>query len=204
MIEAESNKNSDITTLDMDNIWRKGVLDDKLPDPQKHMYTEKIQIELNTGLVPTTPLIIDNNLVDIKNLFLSGNNMFQTYAIDGQSNVIESKITSIPQEVYVNEIMEVGFDNGLFIECTPNAGLFSYKDDFKPVHKMKVGEEINGAFFDNEYKQPKPRIFHITHLKKKFKAIAVPVYYFFCMHQNVLLPYFDEANGVLSFIDIHQ
>ena len=204
MIEAESNKNSDITTLDMENIRRTGALENRLPEPQMNMYNEKIHIELNTGLVPSTNLIVDFNLCTIQSLFLSGNSFFQTYAIDNQSNIINTQITSIPKEVYINEIYEVGFDNGLNIECTPGTGLFSYKDNYKPVYKMKVGEEINGAFFDNEYKQPRQRIYHITHLKKKFKAIAVPVYYFFCLHQNILLPYFDEQKGVLSFINIHQ
>ena len=163
---------------------------------------QRIEIQLNSGLTADTPLIIGDDLKNIRSLFLGANSIFPTYGVDQKGVPCETNITSIPKEVYADELWELKFDNGLHLTCTPNTLIYSFGYGYKPVKDIVVEESVVGTFLKDG--QMKNRLFDCTHSHKSIKVLKEPVYYFITESSTLLLPHYNEELSELSFVVLHQ
>lgn len=163
---------------------------------------QTIEIQLNSGLSGDTPLFIGDDLKSIRSLFLAANTSVPTFGLDDKLVPTNVEIGSIPKEMFVNELWEIRFDNGLHLTCTPNTLIYSFGYGFKPVKDIVVEESVTGVVFKDGKMQN--RFFDCTHSHKSFKALKEPVYYFVSSTGTILLPHVNTESGEVSFIPIHQ
>ena len=161
-----------------------------------------MEIQLNSGLAGDTPLFIGDDLKNIRSLYIAANSSVPTFITDEKMVPSHGEIQSIPKEMFVNELWEIRFDNGLHITCTPNTLIYSFGYGFKPVKDIVVEESVVGVVFKDG--QMQNRFFDCTHSHKSFKALKEPVYYFITSTGTLLLPHVNEESGEVSFIVLHQ
>lgn len=160
-----------------------------------------IEVPLVSGLTADTPLLIGDEYRNIRSIFLSAGTALPTFGLDPQLVPVENKIASVPKEVYVSELWDIGFENGCHITCTPST-LVLMQDGYKPVNLVKPGEFALGMFFIQQKIQGS--LIKCTVSDRVVKALKEPVYYFITETTNVLIPRFEEDIERLSFICIQQ
>lgn len=169
--------------------------------PQK--YNDNIAIEVHSGLVSETNLLLDGDLKTIRSLYLM-NQSAPTIALNNRGAFENSEIFSVPKEIYVDEIYSVKFSNNFILQCTagtPIRGLTGWI----VVSELKKDDKILGAIF-SENSGIKPMTITVEEVNKEFKPLKTPVYFFASKHGNILLPSYheDNDNSNLTFICVSQ
>ena len=175
------------------------------PELMKEMEDSSTSITLTGGLTADTPLFIGDQLAAIRSLFImSAHTPHPTYAINLETKIpCESEIISLPREIYLNDLWEIGLSNGFHMTCTPATQILT-PVGYIPVANIDVGAPIVGLFFDTDTSQIKEELINLTISEKRYKIIQEPIYYFFAKHENILVPHFNPEIGKLSFVSIHQ
>ena len=161
-----------------------------------------IEIQLQSGLAAETPLILGEDLTDIRRAYLASS-VAQTYGLDDKLVPIITHITSIPKEVYVNEVYEIEFSNGLHIKCAPTT-LFYSVTGFEMAKNIKINESFLGCYLNPDSNEIKGKLFDCVTANRKILAIQQPLYYFISESTNILIPHFDQNKNLMTFIGIHQ
>ena len=163
---------------------------------------QKIEVQLSTGLVAETPLIIGTDFVNIRSLFIAGAISQKTFGLDYQLIPTEVEILSIPKEMYSSELWELHFSNGLTIECAISSLILTV-DGYKSVAQVTKDDKVLGARYCQE-KGIEGALFDVVESKKVYKALQTPLYYFITTTENVLIPHYNEAEGGFTFVCMRQ
>lgn len=168
--------------------------------PQK--YNDNITIEVHSGLVPETNLLLGGDLKSIRSLYLMKS--APTIALNSQGAFENSEIFSIPKEIYVDEIYTVKFSNNFILQCTAGT-LIRGLSGWIVVSELKKDDKILGAIF-SENSGIKPMTITVEEVNKEFKSLRTQVYFFASKHGNILLPSYheDNDNSNLTFICVSQ
>ena len=78
---------------------------------------QNVEIQLQSGLSAETPLIIGDEFKNIRSLYIGGGAL-PTYGLDATFKPIITEITSVPKEIFVDELWDISFSNGLFVFIT--------------------------------------------------------------------------------------
>ena len=164
---------------------------------------EKVEVEVHSGLAAETHLLLDGDMKEIRSLFLMSQTA-PTFAINNRGSVVNSEILSVPQEIYVDEIYTIKFSNNFILQCTPGTPIMGI-DNWILAVNAKKGDKVLGAMY-SENTGVKGRVFEIENVKKEYKTLKTPVYFFIAKDGNILLPsYYDDGEkSELTFICISQ
>lgn len=160
---------------------------------------QQIQVEVHSGLVAETPLLLGDDMKEIRSLYLM-NNPAPTFGLNNNSEVINTEILSIPKEIYVNEVYEIKFSNGYILNCTEGTPIMT-TGSWIPAKELNVGDKVLGAMYNAE-RGIVGRVFSVESKRKEFKTLGVPAYFFMAKDGNILLPHFGDDN--LTFICVSQ
>ena len=164
---------------------------------------QQIEVQLTTGLVAETPLIIGMDLVNIRSLYIAGAASAQkTLGLDFKLVPTEIEILGVPKEMYSSELWEIHFSNGLTIECAISSVILTL-EGYKSVAQITCEDKILGARYNQE-KGIEGAVFYVLESKRVYKALQTPLYYFITSTENVLIPHFNEAEGGFTFICMRQ
>ena len=161
-----------------------------------------IDVNLQSGLVSDTPLLIDSEIKSIRSMFLSLDKVYPTFALNDDYEVINSEVNSIPKEIELNELWDIALSNGYHFTCTPNT-LILCTNGWKEAKSIVTNDTIMGVGYSDE-KNLVGRVFLCTHSARNYKLLAEKVYYFMAKHCNILLPHYSPDDNQLNFICIHQ
>ena len=164
---------------------------------------EKVEIEVHSGLVAETHLLLEGEMKEIRSLFLMSQSA-PTFAIDNRGTIANSEILSVPQEIYVDEIYTIKFSNNFILQCTSGTPIMGIENWILAAN-IKKGDKVLGAMY-SENTGIKGRVFEVEDVRKEYKALKVPVYFFIAKDGNILLPsyYADGEKCELTFICVSQ
>ena len=167
------------------------------------MDSKGIEVTLMSGLSGDTPIIIGDDLKNIRSLFIGVNAVYPTFGLNGNLVPIITEITSIPKEMYVNELWEVSFSNGVHLLCTPSTLIFELTG-FKQVKDLKPKMSVLGAYFNTSTGEVKGALSEVVTSNRVFKSISEPMYYFISKDTNILIPHYNEEQNQINFVCVHQ
>lgn len=107
---------------------------------------QQVQVEVHSGLVAETPLLLGDDVKAIRSLYLM-NNPAPTFGLNNNAEVTNTEILSIPKEIFVNEVYEIKFSNGYILNCTEGTPIMT-TDSWTIVKDLKVGDKILGAMYE--------------------------------------------------------
>ena len=161
-------------------------------------------------------MLIDMQMTNIQNIFkIQAGMELPVYALatdtDESGNkrikVAESRIISVPQEIYLTDMVDLVFSNGFHFGCAPSTLILLTSGSFIPAGDLTVDDPVDpqiilgvtfrpdlGFRFDN---------FYLTK-KTSLSVMAQPGYVFVALHGNILLPKVNEDKGEISFICVAQ
>lgn len=160
---------------------------------------QQIQVEVHSGLVAETPLLLGDDMKAIRSLYLM-NNPAPTFGLNDKAEVINTEILSIPKEIFVNEIYEIKFSNGYILNCTEGTLVMTI-ESWMLVKDLNVGDKILGAMY-NANRGIIGRVFTVESVRKEFKTLGVPAYFFMAKDGNILLPHVGDDD--ITFICVSQ
>lgn len=160
---------------------------------------QQVQVEVHSGLVAETPLLLGDDVKAIRSLYLM-NNPAPTFGLNNNAEVINTEILSIPKEIFVNEVYEIKFSNGYILNCTEGTPIMT-TDSWTIVKDLKVGDKILGAMY-NANRGIIGRVFNVESVRKEFKTLGVPAYFFMAKDGNILLPHVGDNE--ITFICVSQ
>ena len=169
---------------------------------------QEMRIQIYSGLLANTPIIIDDEISDIYKLYL-GHNEGYTLGLDLTSGkVVNSHIISVPEEVRIDMYNTIEFSCGLKLQCTPTTQILAVNDngksDFVHANNLKVGQTVLGFGIRNDTGIGE-RDFKVVKNTLEHNILGIPAYFFICEHQTIFIPHnggLDE--DVMSFIVLHQ
>lgn len=160
---------------------------------------QQVQVEVHSGLVAETSLLLGDDVKAIRSLYLM-NNPAPTFGLNNNAEVINTEILSIPKEIFVNEVYEIKFSNGYILNCTEGTPIMT-TDSWTIVKDLKVGDKILGAMY-NANRGIIGRVFNVESVRKEFKTLGVPAYFFMAKDGNILLPHVGDNE--ITFICVSQ
>lgn len=165
---------------------------------------QQMQIEIHSALGPNTALLLNDRMCTFHDIYLlqSGKDL-PIYALNDNGTMINSRMIQIPQEIFAPQIYEVGFQNGLKIQCSSETTILT-KEGWKQVsdidfEKMSIVELIFSEETGIQVQETK-----VEFCKLNIDIISIPLYTFIAQHGNILLPQINESENYISFIPVRQ
>ena len=167
---------------------------------------QEIQIQCRSTLSADTPILIDNTIKTMRDIYLfQSGKPLPTFALnfnDDKALIEESEIIGIPQELYVNSIIEIIFSTGFHFEAGASSMILTDKG-FIPISSLKAGDSVVGVMF-NEQIGIQSYNTTVESISTKQLSLGQPVYLFCSKHQNILLPKYDQDTANMYFVCIGQ
>lgn len=174
----------------------------------KNGITQEMRIQIYSGLLANTPIIIDDEIANIYQLFLKHAEGY-TLGLNLQNGqVVNTHMLSVPEKIMVDSFVTLDFSCGLKLQCTPTTQILAVtkdgKKDFVHASSLEKGQTIMG-FGIREDTGIGTREFKLLDKVEEHNVLGIPAYFFICEHETIFIPNEGGIDGdIMSFIVVHQ
>lgn len=170
--------------------------------------SQEMRIQIYSGLLATTPIIIDDEISDIYKLFLAHIEGYTLGLDTNTGRVVNTHMLSVPEEIKIDRFDTLEFSCGLKLQCTPTTKILAVnkdgKNEFLSVENLEEGQSIVGFGIRPDIGIGE-RTFKLVKKTEEYNILGVPAYFFVCEHQTIFIPHEGGLEGdVMSFIVLHQ